>query len=203
MSLMINTRRALLFVSIVSFVALSAHPASAKWWRRRASKTAKPATTAQPATPGTSAQATTPSGMAQEILTAHNKYRREVGVPDLVWSDDLARDAQTWSNQLASSGRFEHSKDRNNQGENLWMGTSGAYSPTAMVKGWGDEKQYFRMGNFPDVSTTRNWADVGHYTQMVWRDTTKVGCAKATGGGNDVLTCRYSTPGNYMGQRPY
>jgi hypothetical protein len=193
MTLIINTRRALLFVAIVSFVGLSAHPASAKWWRRRAPKP-KPVMTSQPSAS---------SSVAQEILTAHNQYRREVGVPDLVWSDDLARDAKTWSNQLASSGRFEHSNDRNNQGENLWMGTSGAYSPTAMVKGWGDEKKHFRMGNFPEVSTTRNWSDVGHYTQMVWRNTTKVGCAVASGGGNDVLTCRYSSPGNYMGERPY
>jgi hypothetical protein len=71
------------------------------------------------------------------------------------------------------------------------------------VGGWGEEIQYFRMGNFPDVSTTGNWTDVGHYTQIVWRNTTEVGCAKASAGGNDIFTCRYRSPGNYMGQRPY
>jgi hypothetical protein len=143
--------------------------------------------------------------MAAEILEAHNQYRRQVAVPDLVWSEELAQDAQRWSDQLAAMGgqQLEHSQDRNDQGENLWMGTSGYYSPTDMVKGWGAEIQYFRMGNFPDVSTTGNWTDVGHYTQMVWRNTTEVGCAKASAGGNDILTCRYRSPGNYQGERPY
>ncbi len=151
------------------------------------------------------APAKLPNTLREELLAAHNQYRRQVGVPDLVWSEDLARDAQGWSNHLARLGgqTLQHSDDRNDQGENLWLGTSGAYSPTDMVKGWGDEQQYFRPGKFPDVSTTGNWSDVGHYTQVVWRNTTEVGCAKASGGGNEILTCRYRTPGNYMGQRPF
>jgi len=35
---------------------------------------------------------------------------------------------------------------------------------------------------------------------MVWRKTTEVGGAIATGGGNDVLVCRYSPPGNVIGE---
>jgi hypothetical protein len=64
----------------------------------------------------------------------------------------------------------------------------------------GEEQHYFVPGIFPDVSKTGNWADVGHYTQMVWRTTTAVGGARATGGGNDVLVCRYSPPGNVIGE---
>jgi hypothetical protein len=51
----------------------------------------------------------------------------------------------------------------------------------------------------------------GHYTQLVWRATTQVGCATVQcttgspfGGGNWTFTvCDYSPPGNYVGQRPY
>jgi Cysteine-rich secretory protein family len=89
------------------------------------------------------------------------------------------------------------------QGENLWAGTAGAYSYSQMVQGWGDEKQYFRAGSFPEVSSTGNWADVGHYTQMIWKNTTAVGCAVATGGGMDVLVCRYNPSGNFIGQPVY
>jgi hypothetical protein len=138
--------------------------------------------------------------MAQEILNAHNQYRKEVGVPPLSWSDTLARQAQEWANHLSSNRKFEHS-GVSGQGENLWMGTSRRFSFTQMVGRWGNEKQHFVRGRFPNVSKTGNWADVGHYTQMVWRNTTQVGCAGVDGGdGNYRLVCRYVSPGNVKGQ---
>ena len=43
----------------------------------------------------------------------------------------------------------------------------------------------------------------GHYTQIVWRSTVEVGCAVARSGLHEVWVCRYSPPGNVVGQRPY
>jgi Cysteine-rich secretory protein family/LysM domain len=139
-------------------------------------------------------------GMVQEILNAHNSYRSQVGVPALTWSDALASQAQDWANQLSANGAFQHSGTPG-QGENLWMGTSHRFSFTQMVESWGNEKQHFVPGTFPNVSNTGNWADVGHYTQMVWRNTTQVGCAVVDGGdGNARLVCRYVSQGNVIGQ---
>jgi len=142
---------------------------------------------------------------ATELLNAHNKYRKQVGVPPLVWSNKLAANAQQWANSLASRGVFEHSSNsqRPGEGENLWKGTSGRFSRTVMVDGWGSEQKYFRNGTFPNVSSTGNWSDVGHYTQMIWKNTRELGCGVATGGGYDTLVCRYSPPGNFQGQRVY
>ncbi|PSB45527.1 SCP-like extracellular [Cyanosarcina cf. burmensis CCALA 770] len=140
--------------------------------------------------------------MDQEILAAHNRDRTEVGAPPLRWSNNLANSAGQWANHLAATGKFEHS-GTNGMGENLWMGTSGHYSFTSMVDSWGNEKQYFVPGrSFPDVSSTSNWQDVGHYTQVIWGNTTEVDCAVTSGGGNDFLVCQYSPPGNFIGQRP-
>lgn len=142
-----------------------------------------------------------------EIVSAHNRYRAELGIEGLRWSDLLAAHAQKWADHLASLGgrslMHAPASERGNEGENLWMGTAGYYSLTQMVDGWGGEKKYFVYGDFPNVSRTGNWADVGHYTQVIWKDTKEVGCARATAGGYDILVCRYSPPGNYMSRKPY
>lgn len=140
--------------------------------------------------------------MSQEIMDAHNRYRAEVGVPTLQWSDDLANQAYAWASQLAATGSFEHSHT-DGQGENLWKGgpPGDGFTFTHMVDDWGNEKQYFAGGVFPDVSTTGNWGDVGHYTQLVWRDTSQVGCGCVDGpDGTRYLVCRYASPGNFTGQ---
>ncbi|MBR8837151.1 MAG: hypothetical protein DSM106950_24885 [Stigonema ocellatum SAG 48.90 = DSM 106950] len=143
------------------------------------------------------------NSMAQEIVAAHNKYRAEVGVPPIEWSDELASQAQEWANYLSANHLFEHSGAKG-EGENIWMGTSRAYSFTQMIDSFGSEKQHFIKGVFPNVSNTGNWADVGHYTQVVWRNTTQVGCAGVDGSdGNYRLVCRYSPPGNFLGQQVY
>jgi hypothetical protein len=144
-------------------------------------------------------------GFDARILARHNVERVGLGVPPLAWDSRLAADAAVWAKRLAATRRFEHAPDNPNaapQGENLWMGTARAYSPEDMVDGWIEEKQFYRPGLFPRVTTTASWVDVAHYTQLVWHNTTHVGCALATGGGNDVLVCRYSPAGNWDGESP-
>jgi hypothetical protein len=146
----------------------------------------------------------TPNGSPrQEILAAHNKYRTEVGVPPLKWSIYLANRAQAYANYLASKLLFEHSKVKG-EGENLWRGTSHRFSFTQMIDSFGREKQYFKYGVFPNVSNTGNWIHVGHYTQVVWRNTRRVGCAGTDGrDGYYRLVCRYYPAGNIMNERVF
>ena len=148
-----------------------------------------------------SAQTPDRLSFSQEILDTHNWYRSAVGVAPLVWSSALARAAQRWADTLNSNLQFAHDPARHNQGENLWMGTDGMFSLTEMVDSWGQERQNFHNGTFPNVSATGNWFDVGHYSQMVWRTTTSVGCAGVTGAdGYYRFVCRYSPPGNVIGE---
>ena len=136
------------------------------------------------------------------VLAAHNRERATMGVPPLVWDNDLGTGAAAWAQQLALTNRFEHSdrKARRGIGENLWMGTHGAYSVEAMVAGWLSEKRFFMPGMFPNNSRSGNWIDVGHYTQLIWPTTQRIGCALASNGRTDYLVCRYATAGNIDGR---
>jgi Cysteine-rich secretory protein family len=137
------------------------------------------------------------------LLHEQNTFRAGLQLPELLWSENLAKDALVWARHLATIDQGQHDPDvRGKEGENIFWGTTGAFSYTQMVDFWGSEKKAFRYGVFPDCRTNRS-AVVGHYTQMVWKNTTAVGCALASNGKTDYLVCRYSPPGNVEGEKPY
>ena len=136
------------------------------------------------------------------VLAAHNAERVRAGVVPLVWDNALGSAAAAYAQQMAMTGRLEHSnrRARPGTGENLWMGTHGAFPIEAMVGAWASEKRWFVPGIFPNNSLTGNWVDVGHYTQMIWPTTQRVGCALASTPRVDYLVCRYSGAGNIDGR---
>ena len=139
------------------------------------------------------------------MIAAHDAARRSVGVQPLAWDATLASDALGYAKVLARSGRFEHSKQPRGavpQGENLWTGTRDAYSYVEMARHWVDERRFYRRAPTPAFSTTGRWGDVAHYTQIIWHGTTRFGCAMASNARDDYLVCRYTPPGNVVGQIP-
>lgn len=143
--------------------------------------------------------------LVKAMLSVHNKARKDVGFPALTWDNALAADAGDYAAVLSRTNKFEHAKqspDKPFQGENLWMGTTGAYSFEEMAQGWVDEIRYFKRGLMPDLSTTGKWQDVGHYTQIIWRTNTKFGCAVSGNKRYEYLVCRYSPGGNIVGRDP-
>lgn len=143
--------------------------------------------------------------IAERLLAAHNAERGRLGIKPLVWSAKLAAHAKKWSQALAVSDMMEHSAAAadGSEGENLWFGSKDDYSPEEMIGHFIDEKAMFKRGVFPDVTTTARWEDVGHYTQLIWKDTREVGCAITSNQRRDVLVCRYTPMGNVVGEKAY
>jgi len=141
-----------------------------------------------------------------QILALHNQYRQEAGQAQLQWDDTLARGAQQWAEQIQASGEFKHDKNRGFVGENI----SGTYDGAAgAARNWYQEKSAYDSDpnkvseqNPPDGT---NWKKWGHYSQMVWSNTTKVGCGLAAPGKlpYSVVVCRYEAPGNMTGQKAF
>lgn len=140
--------------------------------------------------------------MRATVLGAQNRARAAYGSVPLLWNNALAADALAYARTLARENRFAHDPQRGakvRQGENLWMGTRGAFDYATMAAGWVDERKDFKPGRFPDISRTGNWSVVGHYTQIIWPGTTSVGCAVAGNASDDYLVCRYLPAGNVVG----
>jgi hypothetical protein len=140
------------------------------------------------------------SNDVQTILEAHNGYRAQVGVPPLQWSSELAGQAQSWANQLAATSSLGNERGIPfGQNAISYHPNKGDSYPQAL-DAWGSEQQDYIPGIFPDVSRTGSIAAVGQYTQMVWRNTTEVGCAVAGDQYYAVLVCFYNPPGNIFGE---
>ena len=148
------------------------------------------------------ASVATENNIPARILELHNRERAAVGAPPLSWDPMLATSAASYGPALASLGRLAHSprETRPGQRENLSMGSASHYGLDDLVGFWIEEKQHFQPGLFPNVSRTGQWKDVAHYTQMIWKGTTNVGCALHVEGGRNYLICRYSPPGNADGR---
>lgn len=144
--------------------------------------------------------------MQDVVLGMQNDERESLGLAPLEWDAALAADASRYARSMARTGVFAHSNRASRSvpsGENLWMGTRGAYDYETMIGSFLDEKRLMRRsGRMPDLSTTGRWQDVGHYSQIIWRSTRKVGCALGESAQYDYLVCRYYPAGNVFGQGP-
>ncbi|KAL9321319.1 hypothetical protein ACSQ67_013158 [Phaseolus vulgaris] len=131
-------------------------------------------------------------------LYGHNDARSEVGVENIVWNNTVAAFAQDYANQRKDC-QLIHSGGGGMYGENIAMST-GEMSAAEAVKMWVDEKQYYDY----DSNSCAAGQQCGHYTQVVWRKSVQLGCAKVRcNNGGTFITCNYSPPGNFLGERPY
>jgi pathogenesis-related protein 1 len=142
---------------------------------------------------------------AQEALDHHNKVRADVGSPGLQWSAELAKFSQEWADHLASQGCDMQHRPHSGQwaqkyGENIFWGSATSYTPIDASKSWYNEIKDYTYGEL----NNSNWYNTGHYTQMVWKNTTHVGIgvAKCSDGGI-IIVANYDPAGNYLGEKPY
>jgi pathogenesis-related protein 1 len=140
---------------------------------------------------------------AQEALDFHNKARKDVGPEPLQWSSEVAAYAQSWADSLALRNcAFEHrqgSSRLRSYGENIYW-SSGSSIALNASRSWYSEISKYTYGTL----TSENWSVSGHYTQMVWADSKRLGIGKATcRNGATIIVANYDPPGNYMGEKPY
>lgn len=134
----------------------------------------------------------------QGILDQHNQWRKDVGVPALKWSVKLAMTAQEWANSQAKKDcRCTHSTDKM-YGENIFCSDGVANISGNVADSWASEKKYYNH----ETGKCKG-GECGHYTQMVWRATTEVGCAMVKCGSKEFWVCNYNPPGNYLKQKAY
>jgi pathogenesis-related protein 1 len=140
------------------------------------------------------------------MTAAHNAARAAVvpaaspAIPPLVWSSTVAASAQAWADQC----NFKHSG--NPYGENIYAGAGQDATPQQVVDSWVSEAKSY------DYAANTCSGTCGHYTQVVWRKSTKLGCGVTNCTKNSPFSgfsnwqfwvCEYDPPGNFNGEKPY
>jgi pathogenesis-related protein 1 len=182
--------------------------------------------------PDASAPEDAGGGRMAGMVEAHNEVRAAVGVtpplPMLTWRDDIAAYAQEWADKLAAAScdimhRTGSELQAKGYGENIaFLPTR--FGPTestakAAVDAWASEKMCWTYGTLSgfgktgtekcDVACYTNLRSdgCGHYTAIVSKRSTALGCGVATckssGFDYDIWVCNYNPAGNLVGQAPY
>lgn len=88
-------------------------------------------------------------------------------------------------------------------GENLaWFGgTEG--TAEQVVQMWESEERFYNEDGLATCMTASGSRTCGHFTQVVWKGTASIGCAKATCDNTAVWSCNYDPPGNVVGRPPF
>ncbi|KAM9445740.1 peptidase inhibitor 16-like [Clarias gariepinus] len=141
-----------------------------------------------------------------QIVALHNHYRSVVSpkaadMLHMTWNDTLSSIAEGY----AALCIWNHNPAvRNILGENLFL-TTGHLNINRSMAAWFDEYKDYVYAN----QTCKNIC--GHYTQMVWAKSNRVGCAShfcktvegSTYNNTMIVVCNYFPPGNVEGVQPY
>ncbi|KAB0792566.1 hypothetical protein PPYR_14525 [Photinus pyralis] len=132
----------------------------------------------------------------QQCLAAHNEYRQRHGVAPLKLNKEICAVSQNWANTLIKRHSLEHSRN-DKYGENIYCVTSSSpnFAPKGSdaVKSWYDEVKVHAFGVEPKYLSS------GHFTQVVWRESTEIGVAFAKTNGRYIVVANYFPAGNVVG----
>lgn len=138
-----------------------------------------------------------PSCNQDGVLAAHNEFRKQHGAPPLQWSDECMVHAQKCADENAQHRRvmpcfLETDQTERKMGQNIYLGGGPAENA---VRYWYEENSAYDFANPGAQSGT------GHFTQVVWYDTTHVGMARSACG--KFIVANYFPAGNWAGETSF
>ncbi|KAK1420899.1 hypothetical protein QVD17_22861 [Tagetes erecta] len=144
--------------------------------------------------PGTHSQ-----HLIKDFMSLQNRARATIHMPPLVWDPHLARYASMYARHRRQDCLLKHSNGP--YGENIFWGSGSRWRPSQAAATWVAEGRWYNH----QLNSCNRGRECGHYTQIVWKTSRRIGCARVTcfGGRGVFMICNYDPPGNYVGEKPY
>lgn len=138
----------------------------------------------------------------QEFLTAHNWVRTLYKLPLFTWDEKLEDAAKETVMKNSNECTMSHSDLP--YGENIFWGLQLHWTPSDAVFSWYNETAWYDLKTLQCLAP-RGDVDCGHFTQIIWKDSVRLGCAleqcrDPTKG--MLVVCEYDPPGNYDNENP-
>merc|ERR1712176_108184 len=150
------------------------------------------------------------------MLEQHDMYRCMHDAGKVTWNEDAATQAQNWADHLMSIGHMEHAcpegqdkgpcttPDGTYWGENIYSGGGSGMAPDIQAINSGAVPDWYKeMSLCSNNGACTGSEGAGHYTQVVWKETTQIGCGLSVEGDATAfswyLVCRYAKAGNMAG----
>lgn len=141
----------------------------------------------------------------EDYLNPHNVARGNVEVPAVVWNGTVAAFAEDYAAELNAGGCQLQPSGTRDYGENLYFSSESSSTAADAVASWVSEEQWYDHNTNSCSAPEGN--SCGHYTQVVWYNSTDIGCATVVCDTGDntgvVVACNYWPPGNIPGESPY
>uniref|UniRef100_A0A6N2MQW7 SCP domain-containing protein n=1 Tax=Salix viminalis TaxID=40686 RepID=A0A6N2MQW7_SALVM len=128
---------------------------------------------------------------ANQFLAPQNAARASLRLRPLAWD--------SYANQRRYDCELKHSNGP--FGENIFWGSGSGWTPAQAAAAWVSERKWYTYWS----NSCAGDQECGHYTQIVWNNTKRMGCARVDcfRGRGVFMTCNYDPPGNFIGERPY
>lgn len=154
--------------------------------------------------------------VASDFIKIHNLIRNKLKVGNLEWSNKIANFSKEWADYLARTNECKM-KHRPREGpysqlygENIFWASATVWTNSnreiqniiakEVVNSWVSEVKDYNYSN----NTCKQGEVCGHYTQVVWKKTKKLGCSMSIcPDKGQIWVCNYNPPGNYIGEKPY
>lgn len=156
--------------------------------------------------------------LIDQFVTAHNNARSgplnptpNPPLPPVTWDCILADAAYNYLSKCPGGNvsLAPHNANRSTDyqalggsgyvGENIYASTGSSVAPQDAVNSWMSEASAYNYN-------TNNITAAGHYTQVVWRASVRIGCAIVNCSNytyHNTILCDYAPGGNITNQKPY